>query len=97
MEIFSAQLAGALNPILLGLVGFFLLRLVKMLDELHRDSQKRAVEGELAKAEAKSMREDLGTLKRDQVTIWRKLDELRGDYERHNAKDRAKSNHETSN
>jgi chromosome segregation ATPase len=77
MEQVQLQLAGFVNPILVGIVAFFLLRLVKTLDELHKERSKHDTELQLFRKDLENIKEQVAILRRDQTSIWRKTDDLK--------------------
>ena len=69
-----------LNPGVVAVVGFFILRLIKLLDETAKARTELALEVALLKKDLDVSRDQIAVLKRDQTSIWQKIDLLK---ERH--------------
>ena len=73
----AGLLDSILNPGILAVVGFFLLRLIKLLDETAKARTELALEIALLKKDLDVSRDQIAVLTRDQASIWQKIDLLK--------------------
>ena len=65
------------NPGVVAVVGFFILRLIRLLDDTAKARRDLELEVVLLKKDLDQAREAIGVLKRDQCSIWQKIDLLK--------------------
>lgn len=65
------------NPGVVAVVGYFLLRLIRLLDDTAKARRDLELEVALLKKDLDQAREQIGVLKRDQTSIWQKIDLLK--------------------
>jgi hypothetical protein len=66
-----------LNPLLIAVVGFFILRLIKTFDDLNKSVFELRTQMKLMQQECDRVKEEFSILKRDQASIWRNIDNFK--------------------
>lgn len=79
MDLTNLQIAGWVNPILLAVVGYFLLRFVNSIDEIRKELTRSDTQLQLFHKDLERIKEDHGVIRRDQASIWREIDRLKRD------------------
>jgi len=73
----SDLMNGLLNPAILAVVGFFVLRLIRLLDDTAKAKGEMTLEIALLKKDLETAKDTIAVLKRDQSSIWQKIDLLK--------------------